>query len=63
MICKNKATYSTSKAAKEVIKKLKIKFNNSNLTSYKCPHCTFFHLTSCDSEERKRARSINRGEL
>ena len=49
----NKKEYSSRKSAKASAKK---QFYKRKLRAYKCPTCSYFHLTSADSEDREVIR-------
>jgi hypothetical protein len=61
MTC-SKRKFKTCDAANEAIKQYLQKYKRNNYSSYNCPHCDFYHLTTCDSKEKEKARIASKAE-
>jgi hypothetical protein len=58
--CKKKIPYDSKKEINAIIRNSRNKNQNKTLSSYRCPICGFWHLTSCSKSKNKRLKKQKR---
>jgi predicted RNA-binding Zn-ribbon protein involved in translation (DUF1610 family) len=60
MAC-SKRNFKSADEANNAVKQYLQKYKRNNYSSYNCPHCPYFHITTCDSKRREEARIASKG--